>query len=77
LLIAGVIFLLLTALGAEIAANIFIKPFDPLKADATKVAAGEADGNLMVTSKDECCSQLSKQFSSLKFEPRGANSDFD
>lgn len=53
LLIAGVVFLLLTALGAEIAANIFIKPFERLKADAQKVAAGEADGEFAVTSTDE------------------------
>lgn len=53
LLIAGVVFLLLTALGAEIAANIFIKPFERLKADAQKVAAGEVDGELPVTSTDD------------------------
>lgn len=53
LLIAAVIFLLLTALGAEIAANIFIKPFERLKADAQKVAQGEADGEFAVTSTDE------------------------
>lgn len=53
LLIAAVVFLLLTALGAEIAANIFIKPFERLKADAQKLAAGEADTQFPVTSQDE------------------------
>ncbi len=53
LLIAGIVFLLLSALGAEIAANIFIKPFQRLKDDAQKVAAGETDTEFPVTSFDD------------------------
>ena len=53
LLIAAVVFMLLTAVGAEIAANIFIKPFERLKVDAQKVADGESDTQLEVLSKDE------------------------
>ena len=53
LLIAGVVFILLTAVGAEIAANIFIKPFERLKIHAQKVANGENDAQLEVISKDE------------------------
>ena len=52
-LIAAVVFMLLTAVGAEIAANIFVKPFERLRIDAQKVADGEKDTQLEVISKDE------------------------
>ena len=76
LLITTVVFLLLSALGAEIAANVFIKPFKRLKLDAQKVATGEKDTQSEVISSDEF-GEMTKILNSIVLKLNETNKELE